>query len=434
MSLLAFATIDTVLVARASASDLAALAVGAAAYVTVFVGLMGVVMALSPVVGQLHGAERHEDAGRQVHQAVWLALGLATLGCTLLVFPTPFLALARTSSDVDAKARGYLLALALSLPASLLFTVWRAFNIAVSRPKAVMKLQIGALALKAPLSAALVFGVPAVGVPALGVVGCGVATAVAMWSQVLGAAWLLQRDRIHERRYDRYALLGRGLDRPNAASLAQLLRLGVPMGLAIGVEVTGFTFMALFIARLGTTAVAGHQLAANLVALLFMLPLALGNATGALVAQRVGAGDAADARRLGWHGLIVATAFATVAGGALYAARAPVLALYTANPAVLAAAWPLTAWVALFHIADAVQAVAAHVLRAHKIVVVPVAIYVAALWGVGLGGGYALAFADAAAVPAALRGASGFWIAATAGLVLAAAGLAGFMAWVTRRR
>jgi MATE family multidrug resistance protein len=78
---------------------------------------------------------------------------------------------------VAEKVRGYLLALALSLPASLLFTVYRGFNNAVSRPKAVMALQLGGLALKLPLSAALVFGVPALGCPALGVVGCGIATA-----------------------------------------------------------------------------------------------------------------------------------------------------------------------------------------------------------------------------------------------------------------
>jgi len=53
ISVLAFGTIDTLLVARAGATDLAALAVGAAAYITVFIGFMGVLLALSPIVGQL---------------------------------------------------------------------------------------------------------------------------------------------------------------------------------------------------------------------------------------------------------------------------------------------------------------------------------------------------------------------------------------------
>lgn len=428
LSVLAFGTIDTLFVARASATDLAALAVGGAAYITVFIGFMGVVLALSPIVGQLHGAGRSHEAGHEVHQALWLALALSLVGSGLLAFPAPFLALARSGPEVAEKVRGYLLALALSLPASLVFTVYRAFNTAVSRPKAVMVLQLGGLLLKIPLSWALVFGVPALGLPAMGVVGCGIATCIAMWAQVLAAAVQLRRDPF----YARFQVTGHGLRRPQRAALVVMLRLGVPIGLSILVEVTGFAFMALFISRLGTTPVAGHQIAGNLVSLLFMMPLALANATGTLVAQRIGAGDSRDARQLGWHGLQLGCLVAAVMGGGVFLLRQPVLGLYTQDPAVLAAALPLVAWLALFHVADAAQTIAAFVLRAYKIATVPVLIYVGALWGVGLGGGYTLAFETNAALPAGLHGAPGFWFAATCGLVLAALALCAFMAWATR--
>ena len=430
LSVLAFSTIDTVLVARYASADLAALAVGAAAYITTFVGFMGVVLALSPIVGQLFGADRPAEAGRQLHQALWVALVLSLLGSSLLAFPRPFLALAQSGPEVAAKVRGYLLALAVSLPAALLFTVYRGFNVAVSRPKAVMALQVGGLLLKLPLSAALIFGIPALGLPALGVVGCGIATGIAMWAQVLAAAIVMRRDPF----YAPFALHGRGLDAPDRPALLAQLRLGLPMGAAIVVEVSGFTFMALFISRLGTTPVAGHQIAANLVSLLFMMPLAIGNGTGTLVAQRIGADDAADARRLGWHGLAIGAALATLMGGALLAARVPLVGLYTHDAAVMAAALPLLAFVALFHVADAVQTVAAFVLRAWRIAVVPLLVNAAALWGVGLGGGFALAFDDQGRVPAALHGARGFWFAATAGLVLVAVSLSAFLGRVMRRQ
>jgi MATE family multidrug resistance protein len=430
VSVLAFATIDTLLVARFGANDLAALAVGSAAYITVFIGFMGVLMALAPIVGQLHGAGRDSEAGHEVHQALWIAFALALLGSTLLIFPAPFLALAQASPEVGEKVRGYLLALAFSLPASLLFTVYRAFNTAVSRPKAVMVLQLGGLALKVPLSTALVFGMPSLGLPALGVTGCGIATALAMWAQALAAFMLVRRDPY----YQSFALTGRGLHRPERARLLAMLRLGVPMGASILVEVTGFAFMAIFIARLGTTPVAGHQIVVNMVSLLFMMPLALANATGTLVAQRIGAGDHADARRLGWHGLALGCAIAAVMGAAVYLLRAPVLGLYSQDAAVLAAALPLVAWLAVFHVADAAQTIAAFVLRAYKIATVPVLIYVAALWGVGLGGGYQLAFNVSGQVPKALQGAPGYWVAATAGLVVAGVALSGFMLWMMRQQ
>jgi MATE family multidrug resistance protein len=179
--------------------------------------------------------------------------------------------------------------------------------------------------------------------------------------------------------------------------------------------------------------VAGHQIAVNLVSLMFMMPLAVANAASTLVALRIGAQQPAAARRIGWHGLMLGCSVAAVMGAMMFFARAPVLGLYTEDPLVIAAALPLLAWVAVFHVADAAQTIAAFVLRAYKVTVVPMAIYVAALWGVGLGGGYSLAFNLPGSVPAALQGARGFWFASTAGLVLAGGALSAFMLWLMRR-
>ena len=429
LSVVAFTTVDTVLVARHSALDLAALAVGAAAYITVFIGLMGVVVAISPIVGQLFGAGRLAEAGEQLFQAGWLAVALALPGCAILVFPQPFLALGRVAPELEPLVRSYLFALAFALPAALLFTAYRGFNTAVSRPKAVMALQLGGLALKVPLSMLLVSGAPAIGVPALGVTGCGIATALAMWIQLSVALWVLRRDPF----YQRFALRGRGVRWPQRTAIGAQLRLGVPMGLAILIEVSGFSLMAVFIARMGTTPVAGHQIAANMVSVLFMLPLAIANATSTLVAQRVGAADRADARRIGWHGVQIATAIALAVGVAVYAGREGIIGLYTRDPLVVAATPPLLAWVALFHTADAVQCVASFVLRAWKVATVPVLIFAGSLWGIGLGGGYVLAFDVLGVSPPALQGAAGYWAASTAGVTVAAAALLGLLVVVMGR-
>jgi MATE family multidrug resistance protein len=430
LAVLGFSTVDTLLVARYNALDLAALAVGAAVYATVFVGFMGVVLAVGPIAGQLYGAGKLEESGRQWHQAMWLALGIAFFGCALLVFPDPFLWLAQSEAAVAHKVRAYLSALAFALPASLLFTAYRGFNIAVSRPRAVMALQIAALALKVPLSWLLIHGF-ALGpwrMPELGVTGCGIATAIVMWSQLGAALVVVRRDPY----YARFGLHRAGAAPPDAAALKALLRLGVPMGASVLIEVTGFTFMAFFIARLGATPVAGHQIAANLVALMFMLPLALGNATGTLVAQRIGAADLRDACRLAWHGLAIALAAGALLGGAVFAARGAIVRGYTHDALVVTAALPLVAWAGLFHVGDAVQALAAAVLRAWHVATLPVAIYALALWGIGLGGGYWLAFDPMRLAPAPLRGAAGFWAAATAGLAVAALGLAALL-WSLQR-
>ena len=413
LAVVGHSTIDTVIVARHARADLAALSVGSAAYVTVFVGLMGVVLALGPIVGQLFGAGRHADAGRQVHQAVWIALLLSALGGLVLLFPLPFMAMAQAPAEVEAKARSYMAMLALALPGALLMQVYRGFNNAIARPKAVMVLQIGGLVAKVPLSLLLVFGWPAIGLAPMGVLGCGAATVVVMWLLAAAAYLVLRQDRF----YEPFVLRGRGLDRPDRLALAAQLRLGVPMGLGILVEVSGFAMMAVFIARLGVVPSAAHQIAANVAVLLFMLPLALASATTTLVAQRIGAADLPDARRLGWQGLRLGLALAGSVGVALWLGRSAVARLYTHDAAVIAATLPLLAWVALFHLADAAQALVSFVLRAWRVVTVPMLISAGSLWGIGQGGGHVLAF-DIGGL-----GARGYWIAATTGMFVAALAL-----------
>ena len=108
IAVLAFSTVDTVMSARASADDLAALAIGAAAYLSIFVGFMGVVLAVGPIAGQLYGAGRLKESGHEMQQAMWLGLGLSPIGCALLLLPEPFLALAHTQGAVGDKVRAYL--------------------------------------------------------------------------------------------------------------------------------------------------------------------------------------------------------------------------------------------------------------------------------------------------------------------------------------
>jgi len=436
LAVLAFSTVDTVMTARYSAVDLAALAVGGAVYITVFVGFMGVILAIGPIAGQLYGAKKLHEAGEQLHQAIWLALGMSVLGCTILLFPQPFLTLSHAEGEVAQKVRDYLSALAFALPSALVFTAFRGFNTAVSRPKIVMALQFGALALKVPLNALLVFGfdLPTplghLHIDAHGAAGCGIATAIVMGCQLLIAWLVLRRDPF----YRGFGLQSARLARPDRASLAGLMRLGIPMGLSIGIEVTGFTFMAFYIARLGATPVAGHQIAVNLVSVLFMMPLALANATSTLVAQRIGADDRRDARRIGWHGLQMGVFIAVVMGGAVYLSRESLLQAYTHDAVIIAAAMPLLAWVMLFHVADAAQTLASFTLRAYKMATVPVVIYASAIWGVGLGGGYVLAFNTTGHTPPALLGALGFWAASTAGLTIAGLGLSAFLIWTFKQQ
>lgn len=426
LAVIANGVIDTAMTSRYSATDLAALALGTAIYISVYVSLNGVLQAIAPAIGQLYGGQKFRAIGFEVKQGVWLAFFLTCLGAVLLLFPQPLLQLAHPSPELQEKAESYLAILALALPASLGFRVYSALNTALGRPKMVMALQVAGLLLKIPLNALFIFG--GLGLPAMGGPGCAVATTVIAWT-LMTAGWLIVR---YGDSYKQFHLFGSGVVAPEWRTQRTLLTLGVPMGLSYLIEVTAFTFMALFIARLGETAVGGHQIAANFATLLYMAPLSIANATGTLVAHAIGAREWETARRMGNAGITLAAGTATVLGAITWFARDWIIAGYTPNPLIYAAAVPLFLYIAVYQFFDALQVTAAFILRAYKIALVPTLMYALALWGIGLAGGYLLGLDPFGWSPPALRGAVGFWMGNSISLALVAFALYGYLRYIQR--
>ncbi|WP_424195803.1 MATE family efflux transporter [Ampullimonas aquatilis] len=433
LAIIAYGVLDTMMTARYSANDLAALSIGAGLYISVFLGLSGILQALSPTIGHLFGAQSHDEIGEELRQGVWLALALTLPGMLLLAEPGWLLAIAHADPVLEHTARQYLQMEALGLPAALLSRLYGSLNTAISQARRVMVMQLTGLVLKVPLNWLLIFGLPALGIPALGGPGSALATALTSWLVMLLLGWQLVRDSQPGRLYHPYGLFARW-SWPHWSRQWALLKLGIPMGLSYLIEVTSFTFMALFIARFGATALAGHQIVANFAAVLYMLPLSLAIGTATCVAQALGAAQPVQARQTSLHGIWLTALIATLMGGLIWLCRALIVSAYTPDPMVAAAALPLFVFIGFYQIFDAVQVTTAFVLRAYKITLVPTLIYALSLWGFGLGGGYLLGFNQLGGVPAELQGASGFWLANSTSLSLAALLLLLYFLWVARQK
>lgn len=403
LATIAFGVADTIMAGRSSSVDLAALSVGAAIYISLYVGLTGIVQALVPLIGHHHGAHAHERIGETFRQGVYLALMAALPGMLIMWWPDPVLAMTAASPEVSAQARGYLSWLAWGLPLGLLFRCYSGLNQGISKPLLVTLLQIGALALKLPLNAWFIFG--GAGLPAFGAVGCAMATVLINVMLVCVGALMLTRHPIY-----RPFRLWQGWRGPQWSTQKELLRLGLPTGASYFVEVTAFTLMALFISHFGTTALGGHQIVGNLASVIYMLPLSIAVATGARVAQLRGAGRHDEARQAGWQGIGMSVCLSVLVGGMLYLVREPVVAIYSTDPAVRAAALQLFVYIAAYQLFDATQVTAAFALRSMRVALLPAVAYAVALWGVGLAGGYVLGFDLTGRAPASLNGASGFWL------------------------
>ena len=414
LAVMAFGVTDTLVAGRDGEASLAALSVGSAIFISIYVGLMGVLQALMPVWAQQRGAGDLPAVGRSVRQSLYLCAAASVLGMGLLLSPAPLLRWTEIPPTLRAEVVQYLAALAFALPAALLFRIYSTLNQALGRPQLVTWLQVGSLFIKIPLS--IWFTLGGAGLPAQGVVGCAWATLIVNYTMLGLALWLLRTQSIYEP-----LQLWRPLERPHGPTLGSFLQLGVPAGMAIMVEVTSFTLMALFIARQGTTAAAAHQIASNMGALLYMVPLSLAIATSTRVSYWLGAGDPQHARRIVHMGFRLAALTGIALAAMLFIANYAIASLYSGSPAVVAVASGLLLWVAAYHLADACQTLCVFVLRSYHITVAPLVVYCVLLWGLGLGGGYLLAYGTWSPWAQMAHSPTAFWACSALALAITAA-------------
>ena len=414
--------IDTVMAGNLSAETLAAVAVGASIWSSLNVFLLGVLLNVSAFVAQDDGEgteEARSRIGPFVRQALWVALGLSAFTIVVAFSFRPVLALLGLPAALIPTITGYLKALTWGIPAWGVYLVLRFFSegLGATRPT----LGIGLLGLPVNAFANWILMYGALGTPALGAVGCGHATAAVWWLECLTMAlYVLVHPRYREHR------LWARLDRPDPAKIREILRVGLPVGIALVAEVGMFSAVALVMGSLGTVTVAGHQVALNFTALLFMIPLGISMAVTVRVANAVGRRDAAGVQRAGWVGVGLALAIQAVNATVMLTFPRFIAGLYTDDPEVIGMAVTLLFYAALFQLSDGLQISSAGALRGLKDTRVPMFVTGFAYWGVGLPGGLLLAF------PGGL-GAEGLWIGLIAGLTVAAGLLAWRLASVSQR-
>lgn len=419
LAVMAFGVADTMIAGRYSDTALAALSVGSAIYISVYVGLIGIVQALLPIWAEMLGAGKHAGIGQSLRQSLYLCGFITLAGMAALLFPGALLRWAQVPSAMLAEVQNYLTVLAFAFAPSILFRLYSTFNQSLGKPLLVTWLQVGALGVKIPLSIWLVAG--GAGIEPMGAVGCAWATLVVNYLLVILAFVMLRTQAF----YKPYRIW-QPMKRPDWPAIGKFARLGLPGGMAYLVEVTSFTLMALFIARLGTVASASHQIAASMAAVLYMLPLSMAIACSARVSFWLGAGQPGHAKRVVVIGLKLTAAISMALAATLFIASSYIASLYSSNPVIISLAASLLGWVAFYHLADSAQAVCAFLLRSYGVTFAPLVLYGVLLWGVGLYGGYLLTYEGIGSMAARPMPTS-FWAVSTLALWLVALGFLGLL-------
>jgi MATE family multidrug resistance protein len=426
LAVMAFGIADTLIAGRYSASALAALSVGSSIYISIYVALNGLMQALLPVWSELRGAGESKALGRSVRQALYLCGFVSLVGTLALCFPDPWLEYTQVPLELQADVRAYLQILAVAVGPSLLFRMYATLNQSLGKPLWVTGLQIIALGLKIPLSIALTLGFA--GLPAQGVVGCA-------WATLIVNFWLMGMSIFYLRYlplYKDYQIWNR-MERPDWTTLKHFLKLGVPSALSLMVEVTAFTLMALFISRQGVVATASHQIATSLATVMYMVPLSLGIASSARVGFWMGAQQSRYAEQAAHTGLKLALTLALACSATLAYFSQALAQLFSTDAAVVMGATAVLAWVAFYHLMDAMQAVSVFILRCYRMTFLPLLIYCVMLWGVGLYGAYVWAYQGFASWPAKPEVVT-FWATSSFALGLVSVAFVSLVLWSAKQR
>ena len=379
-------TIDTIMAGQLGKNHLAAIAVSIAATISVVMGLAGILQSLSPIAGHHYGARNYRAVGEELEQNFWLGGFLCLFGVPLLMYTDLWISLGKVEGEVARMAAEFLFFTALALPACLFARTFISVNAALSRPRITMWVSLAMLALKVPLNGIFMYGW--LGFPAMGGSGAGVSFCILNYLAFLCYLAIWKRDAFY-RTMHAERIFG-----PRWALMKEQLHVGIPIGLSTFFEVSSFTLMAIFVARFGSEAVSAHQIVANITSLCYMLPLSIGIASSVLISQCLGARWPAVAYTVLTRTLKVSVASATCIVTILFFARHWLVTLYSSDTGVCAMAASLLIFGCLYHVFDAMQSVSSFALRGYRVTRLPMIIYGVMLWGVGLGGGYMLAFGN----------------------------------------
>ena len=398
--------VDSAIAGHHGTATLAAVAVGTALFWLPMMVPMGTLMSLPPSVSQLDGSGRRDEIGPLFRQALWLAVALGVVLFGFLSLAGLALAPMGIAAEVRPGAIAFLHGIRWGVPALTLYLAMRYLSDGLHWTLPTMLLGFGGLLVLVPIGYVLTFGL--LGFPEMGAGGLGVASALMMWAQALAFAAYLARSR----RFAPLRLFAR-FDPPRWVPIRELLRTGLPIGVTVAMEGGLFIVTALLIGRLGAVEVAAHQIAINVAALCFMVPVGLAEATTVRVGHARGRGDPAGIRRAAFAGYALALATQSFSALVLLGGHDYVVALYTGDAVVAALASSLLLYAAAFQYPDGIQVLSAGALRGLKDTRVPMFLAAAAYWGVGMPLGAFLGLWLG-------WGPRGMWIGLIAGLATAA--------------
>jgi MATE family multidrug resistance protein len=404
LGLQAMGVVDALMVGKLGGAAIAAVALGNFYFFNASVFGMGLLCAIDPVVAQAVGAGDRDGVARGVQRGFVLA-ALVSVVVFLTLLPVEWLLLTLDQPpEVVKDTAVYTHRRALAIVPFFAFSVFRQTLQAMGPVRHILIAAAVANVVNILVNWLLIFG--HAGAPALGVEGAGYATAASTWVMalvLLTLAWPMLRP----------AILPWRRETLHWGPFSRMLRMGMPIGVQWFFESFAFGVTALFMGWLGTASLAGHEIALNLAAMTFMVPLGISGAAAAVIGRAIGRSDMPAARRDAIAAIACGGGVMCISGVVFIVAPEWLATRYTTEAATVAVAVSLIPLAGMFQVFDGLQAVTSGVLRGTGDTRVPAMLHLVAFWGIGIPLGMYLGFRT----PLRERG---LWMGLVAGLAAAA--------------
>jgi MATE family multidrug resistance protein len=399
--------VDTAMLGPLGATPLAAAGVATSVLIIFYAGLYGAAGPVGIFAGRAYGAGDPGRIGATARAGAVLALVGGLLGAAAMAAGLPLLPALGQPAEVVAAIGPYWLWMSAALVPYTLALAGKNLLDASDRAWTGVLLTLAPVALNVGLNWVLIYG--HLGFPAMGLEGAGLASFLA---QSAGAAlmWLWLRRARALRAWWAPAPVTR-------ADLRQQAREGWPMTLQYLAEGGAVAAAGLMVGTFGAVALAANQIAISVGSTIYMLPLGLSAAVTFRIAQAVGAGETARAPAIAAAGLGVVTVWMGGFAILFLTAGEAIAALFTPDPAVVAAAGAIFAIWGLMQLVDGVQSVSLGALRGLLDNRWPTRVSIIAYWLVALPLGWIFSG------PLGF-GAPGVWAGFGVGLAFAAVALA----------
>ncbi len=420
---IAMMTTDLALIGRLGDAAIAAAALASTVYFVSFTFGMGLVSAVAPLAAQAFGARNPRMVRRALRVGLWAALLISLPVMVLPLFGERTLLTLGQAPATAHLAQHYLLGLAWGIAPGLAFLAIRGFMGAVNRPEPGLWITLAAIPANAVLVYLLIHGEG--GLPRLELFGAGLATTIVNFVMFLASIWFAYA----RPPFRKYRVLSR-IWRIDWMLMRQLVVIGAPISLAFLMEYGLFAAAALLMGLISTTALAAHQIALQVTAILFMVPFGIGMAATVRVGHAVGRNDASAVKRAGYVATLLGIVLVSALTLIVILARFAISRFFFGEAAESAGAViELTATLlmvgATFFVADGIQTVAAGALRGMSDTRVPLLFAAVSYWGIGFTAAYVLAFDTR-------LGAVGVWIGVSCGTAVYAALLILRFRWLVR--